>query len=420
MDVTAKDTGPPHQSRLGWLVFLMVVILFFVPVGHHTLQIAYGLLLVFVILHFHRLRQNWYLGKAQALLVPLIVYIGVCVLGSFGAGFEGGLLSAARLRDHCIGLIFVIFLVDVDAATRLKLTVGLIFGGLVGVSVAFIQFFAGIRPLADLLGIVEKQQAMLHPSLPGHLAGSGLLYDRIPFALLCATLGIFLLGAALYCCRTQLWRIGCLVTALLFFMGPILAGSRMAILLCFFGALWLFTIFSWRQKNKFIIIVLATAVLTLFAAAIGSGLLSYEQMNSSIDTTQNMDRIFIWQRALEIFSDHPLWGTGYGHYPQVAPMVYHTSTPFRPENNHAHNLLLTLLAETGIVGFWAFLFLWWRWGRRFWMQKEEPIVICAAGSCLIFLLASTVHDPWFHSNMVSVFWWFAAVACTPLPERSIN
>ena len=38
-------------------------------------------------------------------------------------------------------------------------------------------------------------------------------------------------------------------------------------------------------------------------------------------------------------------------------MVYHTSDPFRPENNHAHNLFLTMLTETGIAGFWAFAFV---------------------------------------------------------------
>ena len=278
--------------------------------------------------------------------------------------------------------------------------------------------FLKLTPLTGLLGITIKQQSIPHPSLVDHLAGSGLLYDRIPFALICAMLGIFVFGLALQDSRQRLWKMLFLLLALLFFTGPILAGSRMAILLAFFGAISISGLAIGSKQKKGIGLALAAIVFILFAGTWAMSWLTFDHINSAIDTTQNTNRIFIWQRAIEIFVDNPLFGTGYGHYPQVAPMVYHTSDPFRPENNHAHNLFLTMLTETGIAGFWAFAFLWYRWGRGFWEERKEPLMFCAAAGCLLFLVASLVHDPWFHSNIVTVFWWFAAVACTPLPAQT--
>ena len=116
---------------------------------------------------------------------------------------------------------------------------------------------------------------------------------------------------------------------------------------------------------------------------------------------------------MEIFVDKPIFGTGYGHYPEVAPTVYHSADPKRPAKNHAHNLILTLLAETGMVGFWVF---WWMMAgflREMRRVSGEGMAHGAFWACVMFFLISLVHDPLFQSNSLTCFWWFACFASVP-------
>jgi len=70
----------------------------------------------------------------------------------------------------------------------------------------------------------------------------------------------------------------------------------------------------------------------------------------------NRDRIILWQTSLRIFLDHPWWGVGFGAFADVYPKYR------RPDDPHgtppfAHNLPLSLAAETGIFGLGGFIVL---------------------------------------------------------------
>ncbi|MEW5961034.1 MAG: O-antigen ligase family protein, partial [Chloroflexota bacterium] len=69
-----------------------------------------------------------------------------------------------------------------------------------------------------------------------------------------------------------------------------------------------------------------------------------------------IDRLAHWQAARQMWRDHPWLGVGFGNYAVVYP-AYAVGRWLNPLG-HAHNYLLNLGAETGLVGITAYLIFW--------------------------------------------------------------
>lgn len=69
-----------------------------------------------------------------------------------------------------------------------------------------------------------------------------------------------------------------------------------------------------------------------------------------------VERLAHWQAAREMWRDHPWLGVGFGNYAAVYP-AYAVGRWLDPLG-HAHNYLLNLGAETGLVGITAYLIFW--------------------------------------------------------------
>lgn len=70
-------------------------------------------------------------------------------------------------------------------------------------------------------------------------------------------------------------------------------------------------------------------------------------IEENINESGGSGRFYLWGEALKIFSEHPLLGVGAGQ-----------TRLYSAINHESHNLYLQMLCETGIVGFFLFLFLW--------------------------------------------------------------
>lgn len=104
-----------------------------------------------------------------------------------------------------------------------------------------------------------------------------------------------------------------------------------------------------------------------------------------------------WQAALGMFSDHPWLGVGIGNYAVAYPAyaLPHWDDPL----GHAHNYYLNVLAEAGLLGLSAYLFLWvavfwsvWRsvrGTRGFWQA--------VAAGAFGMLVALSIHN--FFDNL---------------------
>ncbi len=69
-----------------------------------------------------------------------------------------------------------------------------------------------------------------------------------------------------------------------------------------------------------------------------------------------IERLAHWQAAREMWRDHPWLGVGFGNYPAVYP-AYAVGRWLNPLG-HAHNYLLNIGAETGLVGITVYLIFW--------------------------------------------------------------
>jgi len=76
-------------------------------------------------------------------------------------------------------------------------------------------------------------------------------------------------------------------------------------------------------------------------------------------------RLRIWQESFRMFLDHPLTGIGVGTYDALAYTKYPTKEDVGPGGRnwfymkgwHAHNVFVQVLAETGLLGFLAWMYL---------------------------------------------------------------
>jgi len=88
-------------------------------------------------------------------------------------------------------------------------------------------------------------------------------------------------------------------------------------------------------------------------------------------------RLPIWQGALEIIRDHPIFGTGLGTFNYIFPQ-YQPSEIITKHYTYAHSDVLELLSDVGIVGFSIFLsglIVFVRYGFRHFRKRHNPYVI---------------------------------------------
>ncbi len=79
---------------------------------------------------------------------------------------------------------------------------------------------------------------------------------------------------------------------------------------------------------------------------------------TNMQMQSNFERLLMWQSALKIFEDNPIFGVGYGQYKFAYQNEYISPEAKERHQEHAHNNFLQMLAECGIAGAGAFIFLW--------------------------------------------------------------
>ncbi len=123
-------------------------------------------------------------------------------------------------------------------------------------------------------------------------------------------------------------------------------------------------------------------------------------------------RLAMWQATGRLIGDHPLTGVGAGAW-EVAIPPYQTQGTQLETDYYAHNEILQLLAEYGLVG-WAFLlalagyllraaWVTWRLGRREPGGQEAPWRAMTLAALLAFLLVSNAGFPWRLASTGALF-----------------
>jgi len=195
---------------------------------------------------------------------------------------------------------------------------------------------------------------------------------------------------------------------------------------------------AWRETRDARKFFLAIAALALSAAAVfaaawhGSmrldarverSLLALRGTESAIDEA-SAGRVRIWRTARAMIAAHPLTGVGargfryaYPHY--AAPGDDFVDAAGDTGASHAHQIVLEVLSETGVVGlvFWLCgTWLAWRAWRRADARARERAV--APGLALVSMaFPLNTHLAFYSAWWGLLFWWLLALYCAALAAR---
>jgi len=167
--------------------------------------------------------------------------------------------------------------------------------------------------------------------------------------------------------RNKLWvKLMYLATVGILLLGVVITESRggfLGLVACV-GMILMLT--GHKVRNFMVVVVVGLAVLAFVPSSY------YREVESIGDTTDStrLDRIYMWERAVEMYVDNPIVGVGAGNFPWRI-YEYQLKTPdFDPERTRArggrwaHSLYFTLIAELGTIGALLYVGMIWIMVRK--------------------------------------------------------
>lgn len=111
--------------------------------------------------------------------------------------------------------------------------------------------------------------------------------------------------------------------------------------------------------------------------------------NAHHNPSENYTRLSIWQAGIEIVRRFPLTGVGPFDFARIYALVRvpdGDATAF-----HAHSFLLTIFAETGLIGLLAVLYAWWRFSQTL---RERLLEATPVHAMLALAIAAGLVGTW--------------------------
>jgi O-antigen ligase len=227
-----------------------------------------------------------------------------------------------------------------------------------------------------------------------------------------------------------------LIVAFIVLAGPILlAGSRAAWLsYALVGAL-----LAWRETRDwrrflgiaalFALALGAIGALALkdsarFGARIERSLLALHGTEAAVDEA-SAGRLSIWRTALAMSAAHPLTGVGvrgfrYAYPQYAAPADRFVDTAGETGASHAHQIVLEVLSETGLIGLLGWLagagFALRAWWRADAAARERALAPGLALVAMCFPL--NTHLAFYSAWWGLWFWWLLALYGAALGARA--
>jgi O-antigen ligase len=120
-------------------------------------------------------------------------------------------------------------------------------------------------------------------------------------------------------------------------------------------------------------------------------------------SANNTERYNYWEQGFEVFKERPVFGVGPATTPNLSPEKNINNR--RGVYAHAHNIYLTFMAETGLVGLIAFLFFITRPIKLLWpfRRSQDRLTFFwtwSAFTVMLHLFMNGVTDYVFNNKMI--------------------
>lgn len=189
-----------------------------------------------------------------------------------------------------------------------------------------------------------------------------------------------------------------------------------------------------KQHRVRVVFAFGLLGMVLFAAK-GSSMSKFKrdkEVSAEVMAESAKLRPILAAYAYEIFCDYPFTGVGFGQYGE-RNIEYLTRRSFDLPMEKAkmyvqHNIFLSLLAETGLMGLVAFVFVLLHWildGWAVWHASQRPLWQRQCGLFSLLLLAAYLPNGMFHElslipmlNMLVFF--FAGLSRGQLQSENSN
>ena len=130
-----------------------------------------------------------------------------------------------------------------------------------------------------------------------------------------------------------------------------------------------------------------------------------------VSEPSTLQRLYLWQAALDMGKDRPLLGVGLDNFLYQYPKYMLADAWAEPNISHPHNILLDFWTRLGILGVVAAGWLqvtFWRAALRLYLRAASPKVkAIAAGlmaSMVDFLVHGLLDNSFFLIDLALVFW----------------
>ena len=338
---------PAVLVRPAWGLYPLLVIIAVIPPEGVVGFLHYELIPADLFMMLFALLWAWHKGisgqsiRTSPLLLPISLIVFVRFLSALAtpALIQSGLVSSLRYVEWLL-----VFLIVVDVAQSRD-------------AIQLLKIFLVVVAAQSLLSIA---QASGSAALGGKVARGGTLGET---GLLLAWLQIYALLVGYSLCHrapTAGKRVAWAAYTALIGMGLISTLGRTAWVTAAVGLLayyWLDRTKSLASKVTRAVRDFAVAVVmlgVLFATnrlLLGLALWRTATFASLGEQFSWVERLTLWRLGLDMFVHHPLLGVGTGNYSDVLGQIVG-----REEARNAHNAIVGVLSETGLVGLVTYLF----------------------------------------------------------------
>lgn len=218
-------------------------------------------------------------------------------------------------------------------------------------------------------------------------------------------------------------RLLLLVVAAVIGLGILFTWTRAALAVS--AVALLVIVFSGLRGGRKKALILGVLAVLLLAGSLICVPRMFGRLAHSFSGAKDWGRLTIWQTALDLASDNPVSGVGFGNFvrdsrPRIAEQARAVKgRKFTASIDWAHSNLFTFLAECGMAGAFALCLLCLLYFRSCAAilislppeaRKLRGFVRGSLFSVAAFLAVGFFHDTLFHAESAFIFWFTAAAS----------